>query len=283
MGNSPINSNTYVEFMLKGVLALRLGILGYGSIAKDLVHRLEEGQVSGVEPAVILRRSPSEAATKVPIVTSLDEFLTYQPELVIESTGQDGLREFGLRMLESGISLVVVSVGALADPSFRDALWKTAAENGAKVYFPSAAIAGLDRIAAAREGQLDQVRLVTRKPPKAWLGTEVESRLDLASLSEPVLVFQGMAPEAATRFPESVNVSAALGLAGVGMEKTEVEVWVDPHIAANHHQVFAQGDFGSLTLEVSNRPSENPKTGVIVAMSLIKLLRNLVSPFVVGI
>lgn len=262
---------------------LRVGFLGYGAIAKDVIQRLDAGQIPGVKPVVALRRSQSDATLEVPVVSSLTDFLQYDPDLVIEATGHTGLYENGPKVLEAGISLVVVSVGALVDDSFRELLWKTAATHGCKVYFPSAAIAGLDRLAAAREGDLDFVRLVTRKPPRAWKGTEVEGRIDLAAVSEPMLVYKGKAPEAASRFPESVNVSAALGLAGVGLAQTEVEVWVDPTIDANHHQVRVEGDFGSMTLEVSNRPSANPKTGVIVAMSLIKLLRNLVDPFVLGI
>jgi aspartate dehydrogenase len=48
--------------------------------------------------------------------------------------------------------------------------------------------------------------------------------------------------------------------------------------------VRASGHFGKLLVEVENTPSPaNPKTGYIVAMSIIKQLRSYSEPFVTGV
>ncbi|MCL6547355.1 MAG: aspartate dehydrogenase [Alicyclobacillus sp.] len=262
---------------------MKVGIIGYGAIGRDVAARLRRGSVPGAElGSVLVRRTPS-SEDPPELTNDAERFLNSGVQLVVEAAGQEALRSYGLQVVERGISLAVISVGALTDDAFADELRRRAETSGARVYFPSCAIAGLDRIAAAREGNLNSVRLVTRKPVRAWYGTIAEQRFDLASLTEPVVLYTGTAREAARLFPESVNVSAALALAGVGMDETKVEVWIDPTLTSNVHQVHVEGDFGRFSFEVMNRPSENPKTGVIVAMSVVKLVRNLVGPFVVGV
>jgi aspartate dehydrogenase len=268
--------------MIRGSKRLRLGIIGYGSIGRDVARRVKEGAVPGVELTRILVRQ-WRAGFDPHLFT--DDFSTFirDVDLVVEAAGQEAVRRYGLAVIRHGVSLVIVSVGALSDPNLVDEFRHEAAAARVRVYCPSCAIAGLDRIAAAREGTLSRVRLITRKPVKAWYGTIAEQQYDLSSLSEKVLLYAGSARDAAVQFPESLNVSASLALAGLGMDRTEVEVWIDPSLTTNVHEVYAEGDFGRFYCEVRNRPSVNPRTGVIVAMSIIKLLRNLMDPFVIGV
>ena len=102
-------------------------------------------------------------------------------------------------------------------------------------------------------------------------------------MTEPFLAFEGAAREAAVRFPESVNVSAALSLAGIGFDATKVKVYADPTVAHNTHEITASGLFGRIKVEIRNTPSaRNPKTGYIVAMSVVKNIKDRTSPFVIG-
>jgi aspartate dehydrogenase len=186
--------------------------------------------------------------------------------------------------LEAGADLILVSVGALGDDKLREKLFMTARSRGRRIIVPSAAIGGLDRIAAAGVGGLEEVTLTTRKPPAAWYGTPVESQVDLSNLTEPYCAFEDAARESALLFPESVNVSAALSLAGIGFDATKVKVYADPGIRHNTHEIEALGRFGRLKLHIQNAPSaKNPKTGSIVAMSVVKVLRDLTSPFIIGV
>lgn len=130
---------------------------------------------------------------------------------------------------------------------------------------------------------MEEVTLITRKPPAAWYGTFVEHQVDLAKLTQSYCVFDGVARDSARIFPESVNVSAALSLAGIGFDATKVKVFVDPNINHNTHEIAARGKFGQIELSIRNTPTAgNPKTGYIVAMSVIKNLRDLTAPFIIG-
>jgi aspartate dehydrogenase len=141
---------------------------------------------------------------------------------------------------------------------------------GGRVRIASGAIGALDALAAARLGGLSRVTHTTRKPP-ASLMTEHEA----ARLREPLVLFRGSAREGALRFPESINVAAAVSFAGLGLDRTEVVVLADPSVDRNRHVVEAEGDFGHLRFEIANVPSErNPRTGKLTAMSVLhELLR----------
>jgi aspartate dehydrogenase len=74
----------------------------------------------------------------------------------------------------------------------------------------------------------------------------------------------------------------ALSLAGVGPDRTYLEVWADPALKRNTHTVEVQSDAASLRLAIENVPSENPRTGRITALSVIALLEKLTSPVKIG-
>lgn len=265
---------------------LNVGIIGYGTIGRDVARYIAEGKAGRSVLAGVLVRPGTATATGLdPALVDEDvaAFLTRPMDVVVEAAGHEAVRRYAAEVLASGRHLIVVSVGALADPVLLNAVVRATEASGRRVFLPSAAIAGLDRIAAGATGTLEAVTLTTRKPPRAWLGTPVEAQVPLAELSEPVCVFDGFARDAALRFPESVNVAAALSLAGAGFDRTRVRVFVDPTVTENVHELTAVGAFGRLEVTIRNAPSANPKTGVAVAMSVAKVLRNLSEPLVVGI
>ncbi len=160
-----------------------------------------------------------------------------------------------------------------------------ARETGGRFIVPSGAMIGLDTVRAMAVGTIHRVVLQTTKPPGGLAGAPhlVENNISLDNLSEPLCVFKGTAGEAARAFPANVNVAAALALAGIGPERTEVEVWADPAIARNRQSVTIESDSGEATMTINNIPSEeNPKTGKIVANSVIATLQRLTSPLVAG-
>lgn len=267
---------------------LQIGIIGYGTIGQDVAQAIVQGSAGAVQLKAILVRDKSkfpDAGSLTNVITSSEEeFFAQGLDVVVESAGHGAVVKYGEKVLENGADLILVSVGALADEPLQQDIMKKARETGRKVMVPSAAIGGLDRIAAGSVGPMDEVTLVTRKPPKAWVGTIIEQQVNLAELTEPYCAFEGVARDSARLFPESVNVSAALSLAGVGFDRTRVKVFVDPNISHNTHEIEAKGKFGHIQLQIRNTPSAgNPKTGYIVAMSVIKTLRDLTSPFVIGI
>ncbi len=265
----------------------RVGLIGYGTAGKDVAEAILGGQAGSSRLVAVLVRDMAKYADVAPegchFTDSEEAFFACTPDVVVETAGHDAVIRYAETSLAHGCDFMVVSVGAFCDQALFDRVMASAERHGQRVLVPSAAIAGLDRIAAAAQGPLERVTLTTRKPVKAWRGTFAEEVVSLDAITQPTVIFEGNARESSRVFPESVNVSAALSLAGVGFEATQVRVLVDPTIDKNVHEVSAKGLFGEVRIEVRNTPSpSNPKTGYIVAMSVARALKNLSSPLVIG-
>ncbi|HLI27166.1 MAG TPA: aspartate dehydrogenase [Chloroflexota bacterium] len=264
---------------------LAVGLIGYGAIGRPLAAALAAGAAAPARLAAVLVRDP----TRYPpppagalLTADRAAFLARSLDLVVEAAGHAALREHGEAVLAAGCDLLVVSVGAFADDALLARLLATARETGRQILVPSGAIAGLDVIGAAALGGLDEVTITTRKPPAAWKETPAEARAQAAT--EPTLLFEGPAREGVMRFPQNVNVAAALALAGVGLDATRMRVYADPTVTHNTHEVYARGTFGEVALTLRNVPTaENPKTGRIVALSVLKAVRNRCAALVVGL
>jgi aspartate dehydrogenase len=228
--------------------------------------------------ALVADSSKARAAGSPPICRDTAELLGRQPQVVVEAGGHAALRSHAVPVLRAGVDLLMVSVGALADPELEAAIYAAASQGGGQAVVVSGAIGALDAIAAAAVGGLSQVTHTTRKPARSLL-----SRDEADALLGARELFRGSAREGALLFPESINVAAAVSLAGLGFDRTEVCVLADPGIQRNMHEVYARGDFGELRFTIENVPSEdNPRTGRLVAMSVVHALRRRRAPLAVG-
>jgi aspartate dehydrogenase len=258
---------------------VRTGLIGLGSIGLSLVDLANE-QADEIEIVGALVREPwrERPGIAIPVVGTAAELLKLRPSVVAEVAGHEGLQQHGPSILRAGIDVVIVAVGALAEPATEAALLDAARAGGARLRIASGAIGGLDAIAAARFGGLARVTHTTRKPPASLL-----SEAEAASLSEPLELFRGSAREGALKFPESINVAAAVSFAGLGLDRTEVVVLADPAVDRNRHVVEASGAFGELRFEIANVPSErNPRTGRLTAMSVLHELLKREATLAVG-
>ncbi|MDD5418587.1 MAG: aspartate dehydrogenase, partial [Methanomicrobiaceae archaeon] len=150
-------------------------------------------------------------------------------------------------------------------------LVETARRNNRKIYIPSGAIIGLDNLKIGRISPFKTLLLRTTKHPSA-LGISGAGRTE---------IFKGQARECIKQYPKNINVAVALGLAA-GRE-ADVELWVDPDVERNIHEVYAEGEFGDIYIRIRNVPSpDNPATSYMAALSILTLLRNLDNPLVVG-
>ena len=184
-------------------------------------------------------------------------------------------------LLDAGKRVIALSVGAiLSHPDLID----LARTRGGQIIVPTGALLGLDAVCAAAEGKIESVTMVTRKPIAGLLGAPylIENNIDISKLTDSKLIFRGSAREAATGFPANLNVAVALSLAGIGPDKTTLEIWVDPTVTRNIHRIVVKSDSSSIDMTIENIPSENPKTGRITALSVIALLRKLTAPVRVG-
>jgi len=75
-------------------------------------------------------------------------------------------------------------------------------------------------------------------------------------------------------FPANVNAAAALSLAGIGADRTRLQIRAGPGIDRNQHRIEVEADSARFAMTIENAPSaENPKTGRIAPLSVIATLR----------
>lgn len=267
---------------------MRIGLIGFGTIGRAVARAVCDGRAGSAKLSAVLVRDLSKIGVAdierigCKMTTEPDEFFAADMEMVVEAAGHSALRQYAERTLRSGRHLLAVSVGAFADESLLAAVRRAAEESGRRLLVPSGALGGLDAVSSGAVGAMEEVILTVRKPPLAWKGTPAEN-IAARAADEAVCFYEGGAREAAKLFPQNVNVLAALSLAGIGFERTKVYMLVDPALAHNTFELLARGDFGEIKLELKNRPyPENPKTGHLVVMSLIKAIRRLEEPIIVG-
>lgn len=132
----------------------------------------------------------------------------------------------------------------------------------------SGAIPGIDGLVAARHVGIDSVLYRGTVPPQGLEGVGPVQGQD------KVLVFRGTAREAVSRFPKNVNLTGTIALAGIGFDRTRVEVWVDPIAKTNLHELYAEGTFGKFSVSISGvriapgSPSSRLVTGSLVQAAL---------------
>lgn len=262
----------------------RVVLIGYGAIAGDIATVLLAAKAPGYALGVLLRPgSPSLARLPEGVagLSVLDEVAAFAPDLVIEAAGHEAVRGSVPGCLALGLPVLISSIGALHDEAFFAELVATARKGGGRLLLASGALGGLDYVRAVRRAKQLDLRYESRKPPAAWSGELRALGHDPAALAAPVTLFSGTARQAAALYPQNLNVAAALALAGPGFEATGVDVICDPAATGNTHVVKARSEFGTMSLEITNRPSPtNPKSSWIVGQALLAAVEQYFSPVV---
>lgn len=249
---------------------MKIGLIGRGAIAQYVSAALEE---RGHEIVAVLLRPDRVTPGKPLEIGSVDD-LPPDVEMMIDCAGHAALAAYGPPILTRGTDMITVSLGALADLQISDALTHAAVQGQAKLHLASGAIGALDCLNAARIGTLVSVTYTGRKPPEGWQGSAAEDTLDLTALTDQAEThFEGTARAAALAYPKNANVAAAVALAGLGFDDTQVRLIADPTIQHNIHEVTAKGDFGQFHFQISgNAMPDNPRTSALAAMSVVAKL-----------
>ena len=264
-----------------------VAVAGLGAIGMRVAQAVDAGDVAGMRLVAVSANDRARAAERVagfgapPPVLALSD-LPEVAEIIVECAPAAVFADLATAAIERGRCLLPLSVGALLN---HPRMIERARETGAKIVVPTGALIGLDTVRAMAVGTIHAVTLQTRKPPNGLAGAPhlIGNGIDISALTEPLCVLRGSAREAARGFPANVNVAAALALAGIGPERTQVEVWADPTIDRNIQSVTIVSDSGEATMTMNNIPSdENPRTGRIVANSVIATLQRMTAPLVAG-
>ncbi|MCX7272511.1 MAG: aspartate dehydrogenase [Burkholderiales bacterium] len=265
---------------------IRIAIAGLGSIGKALAATLDADGIPGLRLTAVSARDLDRARLAVadfrhPVAVVPLAELEPLADWVVECAPAALLPSIVTPFLAAGKPAIVLSVGALlAHPE----LIETARRHGSHLHVPTGALIGLDAVLAAAEGRIDSVELVTRKPPAGLAGAPhlVRQGISLEGLQAPLCVFAGTARQAVEGFPANANVAAALSLAGIGPERTRVEIWADPLVSRNTHQITVDADSARFTMTIENIASANPRTSRSAVQSLVALLRKMTATLKVG-
>ncbi len=266
-------------------MSAAIGIVGCGAIGRAILRTADAGEL-GVAIAGVTSRT---AATAVGFLESLESpppFLDMQElversSLLIETAGGHVVPSLADAAFDAGKDLMVISIGALLE---HPEVIERARQSGCRLYAPSGAIAGLDGVKSACQGHVDRVEMVSSKPIAALAGAPyvVENEIPIDEFTGPEEIFFGTAREACRGFPSNLNVSAAVSLAGIGPDRTTVRIVADPTLSRNCHDVVVEGEFGLLRVHLENIPSENPRTGRLTALSIIRAVRDAFDPVRIG-
>jgi aspartate dehydrogenase len=265
---------------------MKVGIAGLGTIGKKVAVALDQ-RMEGVELCGVFTRSVAAARNTlaqfhhaVPVV-SMAELATLA-DVVVECVPKQAFMEVAPEVIARGKLLVTVSGAALLE---HPELIAEARRTGSRIILATGALLGLDAVRAAAEGQIHSVSIVTRKPPRSLADAPTVQKMgiDLGALTAPLQLFSGNARDGARLFPANVNVAAALGLAGIGPDRTQLEIWADPACTRNTHTIVVDADSAQFEMKIENVPSEeHPGTGKITALSVIACVRALTATLRVG-
>jgi aspartate dehydrogenase len=253
---------------------MNIALIGNGAIAGYLQDALRKADIN--VRAILVRPERLDADSPTPPLIAAVADLPDNVDLVIDCAGHAALHAYGADILRAGHDLVTVSLGALADDALHASLTRAGAAGGARLHLATGAIGALDCLRAARCGTLDYVRYTGRKPPLGWQGSAAEDVLDLPNLTSGAHEhFSGTARAAALAYPKNANVAAAVALAGLGFDATEVALIADADARANIHEITAAGDFGSFTFRIEGATlPDNPRTSALAAMSVLSAIKD---------
>lgn len=264
-------------------------IIGCGSIGTVIARAAE--QIPEVEGVLLYDHDPKKAEVlaaslkKSKRLGSLD-MSSIDADIVIEAASQSAAKEFIPLALENSLDALVMSVGAFVDKGFQNRCYSAVSAFDSIVLIPSGAVAGVDALKGASRANIDFVKLSSTKPPKGFAGVKYleDKGVDVSKFTERTVLYSGHASQAVQFFPANVNVAATVSLAGIGFERTQVEVVCDPEAKLNSHHLQARGDFGELEATTRNLPSpDNPRTSYLAALSAASTLSEYAKRFWVGV
>jgi aspartate dehydrogenase len=270
------------SFMKKNATVV---FIGWGAINAHVGALLAQRKAA-IDIVGIATIDTAEARASIPqgvrFLRSPDELAALRPDIVVEAAGRAAIDMWAEAALKAAPAMIIASTSAFCDDGLLPRLAVVAETHGSRILIPSGAIGGVDALASAAVLGLDEVTHQIVKPPVAWKGTPAEKLLDLSALAERIIFFSGTAREAAGQYPQNANATVVTSLAGIGLDKTRVELVADPAFRSNGHRIVARGAFGRMDITLENNPlPTNPKSSELTALSLVRLIEHQVNVVII--
>lgn len=251
----------------------RVGLWGCGELGKQVAAGIRAGQAGRIDVVGVFarRRSPdlleTAAALGAEPCTDLEAFLRTRPSVVLEVARAAGLAELGPSILEAGVDLIALSPSCLFDAAVEERFRRAAESSGRSLIIPSASAVGIDLLLANRRDDLRSVRVTITWRPNAELPP-------YTGAGEPQEAFVGSAREAGRLFPRQLNFAVAIALAGLGLDRTELRVVLDPAARLTGYVLEVDAAATALRAEVELRRPDNlrGRTAVLAGLQALRQL-----------
>ncbi len=255
----------------------KFALVGCGFLGSIVVDAYMQGLLPDYELIGVLdRKNAASVSAKADCADAptLDSLLAMKPDYIVETASVEWVRENAVKVLDQGVSLVLLSIGAFADAELYRKARAAAEKSGAKIHLASGAIGGFDVLQTvtlmAHSMQLaENSSIETHTGCKGFIPTPV---WEDALLTEQKTVFTGNAKQAIATFPRRVNVAVATSLATTGPDVTQVIMHSVPNWQGDDHKITAEIDGVKAVVDIYSR------TSAIAGWSVVALLRNLTSP-----
>ena len=270
---------------------IKVAIIGCGAIGREIALSIDAKKIPNCKLSILfdidsfkleslykeLLTKPSSTFNDFNVLVASKDY--HNVNLVVEAASIKAAQAYMTTILKQGKDIMIMSIGAFSDPVFYEDIIKLLTDNDSNVFLPSGAIGGADIIRSVKD-YIDEVTIVTTKSNKSLRGAPYfyHNKIDIDTINEKKVIFDGNAVNAIKEFPSNVNISALVSLAGIGFEKTRVKIVVDPKIINNQHEIQVKWKFGSFQIKVDNMPSpDNPKTSYLAILSAMECLRGISS------
>ena len=107
----------------------KFGIVGCGFLGGIVADAYRKGLLPDYELVGVTSRTRAKAEavaekTGCAVCDDMDALLALQPEYIVETASVEAVRAMAIPVLKQSVNLVVISIGAFADPAFWRRSWR---------------------------------------------------------------------------------------------------------------------------------------------------------------
>lgn len=246
----------------------RVGLIGYGLIGRAVRDMIEADTTNGIEVVFIHDAFPEALEGLGDLaLPDLSKFDERKADLVVEMAHSDVTKQWATTILAK-TNYMFISVTALADAELEKSILETSTKHGTRAYVPHGGVVGMDALLENRD-VWDSVHVVMKKSPMNVDCAAVG--LDPSKITEETVLYDGPTRGICPKFPRNVNTHAAIAYAGIGFDRTQSTLVVNPNWTEAVVEIHAKGPGVNLT--VSRNETISGVTGASTPASIYNTLQ----------